>query len=81
SPALLVFGMLSAFLAAGVWLFLATIKCWPVSTTHSIAGAIIGFAAVCFSVKAVHWGAIGPLVSSCVVTPVLSWLIAFAMFR
>lgn len=72
TPDLLVFGMLSALLAAGVWLLLATIKGWPVSTTHSIVGAIIGFASVGVSVHAVHWGAIGPIVASWVVTPVLS---------
>ncbi len=55
TPDLLVFGMLSALLAAGVWLLLATIKGWPVSTTHSIVGAIIGFASVGVSVHAVHW--------------------------
>lgn len=73
--------MLSALLAAGVWLLLATIKGWPVSTTHSIVGAIIGFASVGVSVHAVHWGAIGPIVASWVVTPVLSGLLAFALFR
>lgn len=81
TPDLLVFGMLSALLAAGVWLLLATIKGWPVSTTHSIVGAIIGFASVGVSVHAVHWGAIGPIVASWVVTPVLSGLLAFALFR
>lgn len=81
TPDLLVFGMLSALLAAGVWLLLATIKGWPVSTTHSIVGAIIGFASVGVSVHAVHWGAIGPIVASWVVTPVLSGLLAFTLFR
>ena len=51
------------------------------STTHSIVGAIIGFASVGVSVHAVHQGAIGPIVASWVVTPVLSGLLAFALFR
>jgi PiT family inorganic phosphate transporter len=42
SPDLLVFGMLSALLAAGTWLMIASFKGWPVSTTHSIVGAIVG---------------------------------------
>ncbi|MFT4919793.1 MAG: PiT family inorganic phosphate transporter, partial [Zhongshania aliphaticivorans] len=46
SPDLLVFGMLSSLLAAGVWLFIASMMGWPVSTTHSIVGALVGFAAV-----------------------------------
>src|SRR5690606_12144818 len=45
-PELMVYGMLSALLAAGTWLMIASIKGWPVSTTHSIIGAIVGFAAV-----------------------------------
>ncbi len=46
SPELLVYGMLAALLAAGTWLFIASKNGWPVSTTHSIVGAIVGFAAV-----------------------------------
>mgnify|MGYP000582633641 CR=1 FL=1 len=46
TPDLLVFGMLSALLAAGTWLLIASYRGWPVSTTHSIVGAIVGFAAV-----------------------------------
>ncbi|MGC3535213.1 inorganic phosphate transporter, partial [Pseudomonas aeruginosa] len=76
TPDLLFFGMLSAWLAAGVWLLLATFKGWPVSTTHSIVGAIFGFASVGVSVHAVDWGAIGPIVGSCVVTTVVSGLLA-----
>ena len=41
-PELLVYGMMSALLAAGLWLFIATTYGWPVSTTHSIVGAIVG---------------------------------------
>jgi PiT family inorganic phosphate transporter len=44
SPEILVFGMLAALLAAAIWLMIATSRGWPVSTTHSIVGAIIGFA-------------------------------------
>ena len=45
NPELMVYGMLSALLAAGTWLFIASIRGWPVSTTHSIVGALVGFAA------------------------------------
>lgn len=72
SPDLMVLGMMSALLAAGTWLMIATMKGWPVSTTHSIIGAVIGFAAVGVSTDAVHWEAIGPIVASWVVTPMLS---------
>ena len=80
SPDLMVLGMMSALLAAGTWLLIATRKGWPVSTTHSIVGAVIGFAAVGVSTDAVHWESVGPIVASCVVTPFLSGLVAFGLF-
>lgn len=80
SPDLIVLGMMSALLAAGTWLLIASVKGWPVSTTHSIVGAVIGFAAVGISMDAVHWNAIGPIVASWVVTPFLSGLVAFGLF-
>lgn len=81
TPELLVYGMLSALLAAGVWLLIASILGWPVSTTHSIVGAIIGFAAVGISVDAVDWGAVTSIVSSWVVSPVIAGFISFWIFR
>lgn len=80
SPDLMVLGMMSALLAAGTWLLIATHKGWPVSTTHSIVGAVIGFAAVGVSSDAVHWESVGPIVASWVVTPFLSGLVAFGLF-
>ena len=80
SPNLMVLGMMSALLAAGTWLLIATSRGWPVSTTHSIVGAVIGFAAVGVSMEAVQWAAVGPIVASWVVTPVLSGLVAFGLF-
>ncbi|WP_067868382.1 inorganic phosphate transporter [Neptuniibacter marinus] len=81
TPELLVFGMLSALLAAGIWLLVATHFGWPVSTTHSIVGAIVGFAAVGISVDAVNWGKVTKIVASWVVSPVTAGLIAFFLFR
>lgn len=80
TPDLMVLGMMSALLAAGTWLLIATQKGWPVSTTHSIVGAVIGFAAVGVSVDAVDWASITPIVASWVVTPFLSGLAAFGLF-
>ncbi len=80
SPQLLVYGMLSALLAAGVWLLIATMKGWPVSTTHSIVGAIVGFAAVGIGVDAVNWGKVVQIIASWVVSPVLAGGISFALF-
>jgi PiT family inorganic phosphate transporter len=80
-PELLVYGMLSALLAAGSWLFIASILGWPVSTTHSIVGAIVGFAAVGISVDAVDWGGVGSIAASWVVSPILAGGISFGLFR
>lgn len=81
SPELLVYGMLSSLLAAGTWLLIASHYGWPVSTTHSIIGAIVGFAVVGISVDAVVWSKIWTIVASWVVSPVCSGIIAFFIFR
>jgi len=81
TPELLVFGMMAALLAAGLWLLIATYFGWPVSTTHSIVGAIVGFAAVGISADAVNWGKVTKIVASWVVSPVTAGLIAFFLFR
>jgi PiT family inorganic phosphate transporter len=80
SPELLVYGMLAALLAAGTWLLIASHKGWPVSTTHSIVGAIVGFAAVGIGVDAVHWEKVGTIVLSWVVSPVTAGFIAFLIY-
>ena len=76
----MVFGMLASLLAAGTWLLIASIKGWPVSTTHSIIGAVIGFGAVGVSMEAVNWGGVVPIVASWVVSPLLSGSVAFMLF-
>jgi PiT family inorganic phosphate transporter len=81
SPELLVYGMLASLLAAGTWLLIASHRGWPVSTTHSIVGAIVGFAAVGIGVSAVHWGKVGGIVMSWVVSPISAGIIAFLIFR
>ncbi|MGB2154861.1 MAG: inorganic phosphate transporter, partial [Porticoccaceae bacterium] len=54
---------------------------WPVSTTHSIVGAIVGFAAVGVSYDAVNWSKVSTIVASWVVSPVMAGTISFAIFR
>ena len=77
TPDLLIYGMLASLLAAGIWLIIATFYGWPVSTTHSIVGAIVGFAAVGIGIDAVHWGKVGTIAMSWVVSPLLAGTIAF----
>ena len=78
-PEILVYGMLAALLAAGCWLAVASAKGWPVSTTHSIVGAIVGFAVAGIGVEAVAWGKIGQIVASWVVSPLLGGGFAFLL--
>ncbi len=78
-PEILVFGMLSALLAAACWLAIASTQGWPVSTTHSIVGAIVGFAVAGIGFDAVNWGKIGAIVASWVISPVLGGVFAFAL--
>jgi len=80
TPELLVFGMLASLLSAGIWLLIASYFGWPVSTTHSIVGAIIGFAAVGIDVDVVHWPQVASIVASWVISPVMSGTISFLLF-
>lgn len=80
TPELLIYGMLSALLAAGTWLLIASRNGWPVSTTHSIVGAIVGFAAVGIGLDAVQWGQVGTIVASWVVSPLTAGFIAFLIY-
>ncbi len=79
SPEVLIFGMLAALLAAAVWLMIASSRGWPVSTTHSIVGAVVGFAIAGIGLDAVKWDKIGQIVASWVVSPVLGGTIAFIL--
>ena len=78
-PEILVFGMLAALLAAAVWLMIASWRGWPVSTTHSIVGALVGFALVGIGTDAVHWGKIGQIVASWLISPALGGFLAFSL--
>ena len=81
TPELLVYGMLAALLSAGIWLLVASRFGWPVSTTHTIVGAIVGFAAVGIGVDAVHWGKVGTIVMSWIISPALAGAVSYWLFR
>jgi PiT family inorganic phosphate transporter len=78
-PEILVFGMLAALLAAAVWLMIASSRGWPVSTTHSIVGALVGFAVAGLGVDAVHWNKIGQIAASWVISPALGGFLAYLL--
>ncbi len=76
---ILLYGMLSALLAAAVWLTLASRVGWPVSTTHSIVGAIVGFALVAIGFEAIYWSKISQIAASWIVSPLLSGFVGFCL--
>lgn len=78
-PEVLVFGMLAALLATAIWLMMASWKGWPVSTTHSIVGALVGFGIAGIGFEAVSWGKIGLIAASWLISPVVGGVLAFAL--
>lgn len=76
----LVFGMIGALLAAAVWLQIASYFGWPVSTTHSIVGAVLGFGVMYGGMHAADWSKVISIAASWVVSPLLSGTIAFLIF-
>lgn len=79
TPEYLIYGMLAALLSAGFWLMMASTRGWPVSTTHSIIGALVGFGLVGLGSDAVQWDQIGSIVASWVISPLLGGLIALLL--
>ncbi|MCP4727489.1 MAG: inorganic phosphate transporter [bacterium] len=77
----LAYGMMAALLAAGAWLNIATFFGWPVSTSHSIVGAIIGFVLIQQGFHAVSWSTVGSIAASWVISPLLSGSIAYFIFK
>lgn len=79
-PYILIYGMLAALASAGVWLQIASYFGWPVSTTHSIVGAIVGFGAVVGGLEAVYWKQVGFIVSSWIFSPLLGGILGYYIF-
>lgn len=80
NPGALMYGMLCADLASAIWLTIATYFKYPVSTTHSIIGAIVGFSLAYSGSDGVDWEAIGFIVLSWIASPLLAGIIAFVVF-
>lgn len=73
-------GMIASLLAAGTWLMIATWRQWPVSTTHSIVGAVVGFGCVSLGVDMIEWGQVAKITAGWVVSPLLSGAVGYALF-
>ncbi len=79
-PHILVNGMLASLLACGIWLQLATYLGLPVSTTHAIVGAIVGFGAVVGGTGAIYWNEVFSIACSWVVSPLMGAAVGFVFF-
>ena len=80
-PGALMLGMLCADLASAIWLTAATYMKWPVSTTHSIIGAIVGFCLVYGGEDAIVWDKIGFIVLSWFISPLVAGILSFILFK
>lgn len=80
APYILACGMISALLAAGTWLLIATWMHWPVSTTHSIVGAVVGFGCLALGFDGVQWDKIILISAGWIVSPLISGTIAYLLF-
>ncbi len=80
-PMILAHGMICAMLAAAVWLNIASFFGMPVSTTHSIVGAIVGFGILQAGFGHIHWGTLGQIVASWFISPLAGGIIAFIIFK
>jgi PiT family inorganic phosphate transporter len=80
-PQIALIGALSALLASALWVSFATWKSLPVSTTHSIVGAMIGFGIMAGGFSVISWGKLGAVVLSWVISPIFSLIMAFVMLK
>ena len=73
---ILIYGMISALFAAGTWLLVASLRGWPVSTTHTIVGAIVGFGIYALGIYKINWTVVGNIGLSWITSPLSSALVA-----
>lgn len=80
TPQVLMLGFLAALISASFWVFISTWSQYPVSTTHSIVGALIGVGLIEGGFRAIYWGKLGFIVMSWIVSPIFAGLVAFLIF-
>ncbi|WP_231165335.1 inorganic phosphate transporter, partial [Chlamydia pecorum] len=66
-----IYGMTAALISTGVWLQIASLFGWPVSTTHSIVGAVVGFGIVLGKGSIVHWDSVGTILIGWLLSPLI----------
>jgi len=80
-PLHLVYGMIAALVASAIWLHLASYLGWPVSTTHAVVGAIVGFGVIAGGADAINWVKMSKIVASWFISPAMGAVVAYFMFR
>jgi inorganic phosphate transporter, PiT family len=78
-PMVLASGMTCCLVAAAMWLHIASARGWPVSTTHSIVGAVAGFGIAAGGLGAVNWTSMATIASSWVISPLLGGMVGFGV--
>jgi inorganic phosphate transporter, PiT family len=73
--------MFAVLIASGIWINVATLKGWPVSSSHAVVGAIVGVGLVNLGPGAVQWSAVGLISVTWVLTPLASGLVSMAVYR
>lgn len=77
----LLLGFIASLLAAAIWVTLSTWKEMPISTTHSVVGALVGFGLIAGGTSSVTWGKVGSVVASWVLSPIVGCILAFLIFK
>lgn len=80
TPLVLINGMVASLISAGIWLQIASYFGWPVSTTHSIIGSVIGFGAIVVGIDGVYWDQVAYIAFSWIASPFLGGLLSYVIF-
>jgi len=81
SSHMLLLGFIASLLAAAIWVTLSTWKSMPISTTHSIVGALVGFGLIVGGTSSVMWGKVGSVIASWILSPIFGCILAFIIFK
>ncbi|KAF2956952.1 phosphate permease [Marinitoga sp. 38H-ov] len=80
-PKIVIWGSLAALIGATIWLAIATYKSWPVSTTHSIVGGMVGYGIAAGGFAVVNWSKIITITLSWVISPLVGLVVSYLMFK
>jgi len=79
-PTFFIYGMIAVLLGSSIWITIATYLKLPVSTTHSVIGALIGFGLIGPGIKGINWRVVINIVLSWVFSPIIGALTSYFLF-